>query len=334
MTSTMATNPDIIQVAPPGCPVATPLFLIHDGGGTVVSYHSIGQLQRPVYGISNPNFESGDPWEGGIPEMAAVYASLIRKTVAARGFPAKRRFGQRVKILLGGWSLGGVLSLEVAHLLHGDDKLQVVGIVMVDSLYPEHPKSNKTVITKMPEPGPGATMPQRRSHRCMGLASEMLGRYSAPAIWKEDSSRFSSQNPLSLAPEDSLSIAPPAPPALARQESPTSFDSTPATSRAASPIWGLDSLSSSIESIGIAAPPPVILLKAKELVLPRASAFISAVDLYRDDPVLGWGHHHSELVRKVVEIEGNHFDLFNKPRIDGTSNSLRAACAMLEEDVA
>ena len=339
MASTTATNPDIIQAPPPGSPATTPLFLIHDGGGTVVSYHSMSQIQRPVYGISNPNFDSGDPWEGGIPEMAAVYAGLIHKTVATKGFPVKRRYGQRLKILLGGWSLGGVLSLEIAHLLRTDDKLEVVGIVMVDSLYPEHPKSDKIVVTKMPEPGPRATTPQRRSHRCMGLASEMLGRYSPPAIWKEDLSRASSQDTapapsqdsLPLAPEDSPSTTAPTSPTFAPQEPSTSFDSTPATSRAASPIWGLDSLSSSIESIDAAVPPPIILLKAKNTMFPRAHALISAVDLYRDDPALGWGQHNSGLVKKVIELEGNHFDLFEKPRINGTSNSLRVACTMLEE---
>jgi thioesterase domain-containing protein len=35
-----------------------------------------------------------------------------------------------------GWSLGGVISLEMAQILSEDDELDVVGVVLIDSLYP------------------------------------------------------------------------------------------------------------------------------------------------------------------------------------------------------
>ena len=76
-------NNNSLQVIQPGTSfsAATPLFLIHDAGGTLYSYYSLGDLQRPVYGIVNPHFDSGAPWEGGISEMAQSYYTMIRRQV-------------------------------------------------------------------------------------------------------------------------------------------------------------------------------------------------------------------------------------------------------------
>lgn len=56
------------------------MFLIHDGGGTVFSYFLLGLLERTVYGISNPHFETELTWENGIESMAEYYAQLIKTT--------------------------------------------------------------------------------------------------------------------------------------------------------------------------------------------------------------------------------------------------------------
>jgi hypothetical protein len=63
------------QKAPP-----EPLFLIHDGGGTVFSYFLLGSLGRTVYGISNPSFETELTWANGIASMAEYYVKLIKAT--------------------------------------------------------------------------------------------------------------------------------------------------------------------------------------------------------------------------------------------------------------
>lgn len=68
-----------------GVPPAAPLFLIHDGGGTVFQYFSLGELDRPVYAIGNPRYDSGEPWTGGIPEMARAYAQMVRKALPPAG---------------------------------------------------------------------------------------------------------------------------------------------------------------------------------------------------------------------------------------------------------
>lgn len=77
-------NPVLIQDYQSSSNISTPaipLILIHDGGGTVFQYFLLSPLSRPVYGIANPHFESGEPWSGGLPEMAAHYANLIQTAI-------------------------------------------------------------------------------------------------------------------------------------------------------------------------------------------------------------------------------------------------------------
>ncbi|PCG95661.1 Thioesterase [Penicillium occitanis (nom. inval.)] len=103
---------------------SVPLFLIHDGGGTITSYYSFGDLGRDLYGIYNPRFQDGEKWTGGIVQMAQEYVEMI-KTIA----PGNR-------IMLGGWSLGGLIALEMSHILASDPTIDVVGLVMIDIVYP------------------------------------------------------------------------------------------------------------------------------------------------------------------------------------------------------
>jgi hypothetical protein len=71
----------LIEPASPNREEAASLILIHDGGGTTVSYYFLGSLDRAVYGIRNPRFYSGEVWEHGLLEMGRVYADLVRSAV-------------------------------------------------------------------------------------------------------------------------------------------------------------------------------------------------------------------------------------------------------------
>lgn len=113
----------------------TPIILFHDGGGTTFTYHLLDPLGRFVYAVANPHWRSGERFEGGLEEMGRIYADYVRLAVAKPGFPAMKRPDGRKRILLGGWSLGGFLSLEVARQLAFDPAIQVTGIVMIDSPY-------------------------------------------------------------------------------------------------------------------------------------------------------------------------------------------------------
>lgn len=71
----LETNPTQLQLASGD---AIPLFLIHDGGGTIIQYFMLGNLNRNAYGIHDPKFECENNWEGGMVEMAQEYIKLIR----------------------------------------------------------------------------------------------------------------------------------------------------------------------------------------------------------------------------------------------------------------
>lgn len=71
----LETSPTELQHAPGN---AIPLFLIHDGGGTIIKYSPLGDLGRNVYGIQDPKVESDDGWKGGMIEMAQKYITFIK----------------------------------------------------------------------------------------------------------------------------------------------------------------------------------------------------------------------------------------------------------------
>ncbi|KAL7619669.1 hypothetical protein AAE478_010210 [Parahypoxylon ruwenzoriense] len=115
-----------------------PLILVHDGGGTTFSYFLLDPVDRPLWGIENAKLHDGGWWSGGIAEMAAHYIQLLAKILPEGG-----------DILLGGWSLGGHLALEMAHQIakaacgSGDGtstpqapRFNVLGMVFIDTIFP------------------------------------------------------------------------------------------------------------------------------------------------------------------------------------------------------
>ena len=159
-----------------------PLFLIHDGGGTTFMYAYLSPLHRFVYGISNPNFERGGAFVGGMQEIGLLYARWICETVAGRNFPARQDDDDDcVDIMLGGWSFGGLLALEVAKALADDPGVRVIGMVMVDSIYPS------VKATAAPTPPPGSekkekTRNQVLTEQSMESARGMVKRWTMP-VW-------------------------------------------------------------------------------------------------------------------------------------------------------
>jgi non-ribosomal peptide synthetase component F/thioesterase domain-containing protein len=95
--------------------VAPPLVLLHGAGGTALSYSGLISAlpDRTVYAI-----ESGDVVED-LPTMASRYLAAVTEVV---GVPA----------VLAGWSMGGVVALEMACQL-GDDVAEPPTVVMIDS---------------------------------------------------------------------------------------------------------------------------------------------------------------------------------------------------------
>ena len=154
----------------------TPVFLIHDGGGTVFAYHCLEQLNRFVYGLRNPYFFTEEKFEGGIPEMGKLYASWIKEAVLKDTFRAKRLGRRPVDILLGGWSLGGLLSLQVAREFAYDEDIRIKGILMVDSVCPSSVKTGSWGN----DSEEGKTQNQILSQRAMKEARRMVSEWELP----------------------------------------------------------------------------------------------------------------------------------------------------------
>ncbi|WP_404370386.1 non-ribosomal peptide synthase/polyketide synthase [Corallococcus coralloides] len=103
-----------------------PLFLIHGGGGGVLGYAElVRQLghDRPVYGVAASGLEGGALPPASIEALARDYLAQVR-AVQPRG-----------PYLLGGWSFGGLVALEMAR------QLQAVGeavelLTLIDSAVP------------------------------------------------------------------------------------------------------------------------------------------------------------------------------------------------------
>ncbi|KAI8182857.1 hypothetical protein K4K49_000850 [Colletotrichum sp. SAR 10_70] len=106
--------------------LAAPLFLIHDASGNILSYLKLGFLgdARKVYGISDPHFgHEGGSWLS-VDQLARHYIKLVKK-VMLRG-----------DILLGGWSFGGIVAIQMAHMLAAEGRgLVCSGLILIDTIY-------------------------------------------------------------------------------------------------------------------------------------------------------------------------------------------------------
>ncbi|KAF2633118.1 alpha/beta-hydrolase [Macroventuria anomochaeta] len=103
---------------------AIPLFLFHDASGTISSYYTLGPMGRDVYAIADKRMESD------------VYESLQEKS--RRYYAAIKALVPEGRILVGGWSLGGMIALQVAWIFSRDPRVNVDGVIMVDSPYPDY----------------------------------------------------------------------------------------------------------------------------------------------------------------------------------------------------
>ncbi|WP_024421035.1 thioesterase domain-containing protein, partial [Pseudomonas avellanae] len=100
---------------------AAPLFCLPPGGGGTYSYYPLaGQLNdsRPVYGLVNKAYVVPGWFDTSWQEMVAYYVEQIRTTQPHGPYN------------LLGWSMGGALAIEVAHVLERDgDTVSFLGLV-------------------------------------------------------------------------------------------------------------------------------------------------------------------------------------------------------------
>ena len=103
-----------------------PFFLIHPAGGHVFPYvhlaHHLGSDQ-PSYGLQARGLEEGQEPHSRIEDMAAYYIEALR-TVQPLG-----------PYLLGGWSMGGVVALEMAQQFRAQGQ-RVALLALLDTRIP------------------------------------------------------------------------------------------------------------------------------------------------------------------------------------------------------
>lgn len=172
----MFTNLDLIQdqgrVAP--WVKTAPLVLLHDGGGTTFAYHCLGRLGRTVYGISNPYFKTEKKWQS-LTDMARHYADIIKATIP------------HGNVIIGGWSLGGLVCLEVSKILREEAGPRVMGIVMIDSSYPRAPKGFTPSLVYKPQWSKQTRQDTKDAvTRCFTEAMEIVAEWTLPRWGDEE----------------------------------------------------------------------------------------------------------------------------------------------------
>lgn len=259
-----------------------PLVLIHDGGGTCFSYYCLDPLGRPTYEIHNPRYYTQEPWSGGIPEIARHYVNLIHKTVP------------RGRIILGGWSFGGILSLEMSRILADDPLYNVLGIVMVDSICPASVRVDDWKQGSIVHKGQFSERTSQETIQrvtwCFSEAVKAIGEYQLPS-WDDDD-RGNDHGGLRSG----------------AQNGDDKCKTTPPTK---------------------AICPTTILLRATDSV-PVDSDAPSRVDLVRNDRSLGWNDCRKEFFEDIVDVPGHHFSIFAFENIETITERMIKACSKLE----
>jgi thioesterase domain-containing protein/acyl carrier protein len=110
----------------------TPLFLIHPPGGIVVCYQPLTAAlpaEQPVYGLRARGLHPGESLPTSVEQMAAEYRAVIEACQPHGPY------------LLGGWSLGGVMAMEVAQQLLASGE-QMALLAFFDTTIP-HGQANR-----------------------------------------------------------------------------------------------------------------------------------------------------------------------------------------------
>ncbi|KAK4092788.1 Amt4 [Purpureocillium lilacinum] len=277
-------NPIQVQFVPPykQANPPTPIVLIHDGGGTIFSYFILGSLNRDVWAIYNPKFFDGEAWEGGMDEMARHYIDLIVDA------------GISGTILLGGWSLGGFLSLTMARILAEDPSknLSIAGFLIIDSPY-HIARSKLTMKTTKSKLDGIPPLVQKSFENC----DIMLRHWDLPS-WdgpsgegKETTLRVAGRG-FTLQPGSILYKA------LGDTWKPIDVRQYEHETAADKPI----------------SPPPGVMIRCTRHTqkADESEPGVALIDIFRDDTLLGWEGKHADFIKAVIDVDADHYRVFDK----------------------
>lgn len=194
-----------------------------------------------------------------------------------------------------GWSLGGMLSLEVASVLARSSDIRVIGIVMMDSINPlKVPKNMPTVVPYQIEYSGYARKETRELvTNCMKLAVGMASNW-IPPVWKDCTNQDLIEKRKEL--EKKLGSRMPA-------------------------QYGSSCSITELDVPWRDIPPPVpqtVLLRCNEYV-PVGTAedpdAIARVDVVRKQEKLGWEDYNEDMIIAVLDIPGHHYNIFANPHV-------------------
>jgi len=106
---------------------AVPLVLVHPVGGNVLCYGELARLlgaDQPVFGLVSAGLDRAVKPAESVPQMATAYVDAVLAQ-----FPDGA-------VRLGGWSMGGVIALEMARQLR-ERGFTPLPILMIDSYLPD-----------------------------------------------------------------------------------------------------------------------------------------------------------------------------------------------------
>jgi acyl transferase domain-containing protein/acyl carrier protein len=146
-----------------------PFFVVHGAGGNVIFLSTLGRAlpdDRPVYGFQARGVNQGEPMDPSIEAMAARYVAALRA------------FGPG-PYLLGGYSGGGMVALEMVHQLNqlGDEVELVVlfDSIPQDNVDPSPWERRRNIARNIARHGVHAIRPYvetRVRHRMMGAGTD------------------------------------------------------------------------------------------------------------------------------------------------------------------
>ncbi|KAI0837760.1 Alpha/Beta hydrolase protein [Hypoxylon sp. FL0890] len=285
-------NPMQIQYGNVSEKNATPLVLFHDGGGTCFSYQLLGELGRPVYGIQNPRLQTMRPWTGGLKEMASVYAQLLFSLPWQQGF------------ILGGWSFGGLLALEVANILVHDLGIKVIGIIMIDTPCPLPPQQPDCRLVPL--------IPDLKETHCPELRIAVRKSF-------QNSRKMAEGWFPSLPRRKSIAL-----PEVGLETGTIFNERRPSAPNIAAE---LNVCSDTRTRTWI----PTVLLRATDQVLEGyTNKSRATVDAHREEFDLGWTKYGVDFPHRVLDISGHHFSIFHPDHINETTGAIREACYVIE----
>jgi len=103
---------------------APPFFCVHPAGGSALCYVDLArQMDRPFYGLQAEDLFDDTIPSRSLEDIAAHYCAAIQSTQSLGPY------------LIGGWSLGGVIALEMAQQLMAQGH-QVASLLLIDSVVP------------------------------------------------------------------------------------------------------------------------------------------------------------------------------------------------------